>query len=210
MPSGCRRTNKGLRGAGSIRVGDGKAHAVCAALGADQRQLPFCIPIQQVGGGRVEFGDRYRDARRLRSGECCLPNSASGHDEVGKARQNGSRLGVDDLRQTLDGGGGAVPGSFQERLHALLNGTGVEGIFQARSELPNAGGEVIEFTKGIPVVLACCSSGDFLFQLDEKRAQVDDGQSFDPPTAGPMTLAWPKVCRRLSTGASPSGTGCGL
>jgi len=80
-------------------------------------------------------------------GECCLPNSASGHDEVGKARQNGSRLGVDDLRQTLDGGGGAVPGSFQERLHALLNGTGGEGIFQARSELLNAGGEVIEFTK---------------------------------------------------------------
>src|SRR5664279_4608699 len=69
-----------------------------------------------------------------------LPNSASGHDEVGKARQNGSRLGVDDLRQTLDGGGGAVPGSFQERLHALLNGTGGEGIFQARSELLNAGG----------------------------------------------------------------------
>ena len=53
----------------------------------------------------------------------------------------------------------AVPGSFQERLNALLNGTGGEGIFQARSELLNAGGEVIEFTKGIPVVLACCSSG---------------------------------------------------
>jgi len=52
----------------------------------------------------------------------------------------------------------AVPGSFQERLNALLNGTGGEGIFQARSELLNAGGEVIEFTKGIPVVLACCSS----------------------------------------------------
>ena len=84
------------------------------------------------------------------------------------------------------------------------------GIFQARSELLNAGGEVIEFTKEFQLFWLVALLGDFLFQFDEKRAQVDDGQSFDPPTAGPMTLAWTKVCRRLSTGASPSGTGCGL